>query len=145
MGFLRQKTEEPKVDLTPMVDVVFLLLIFFMISTTFVETPGISIQLPKSTATASPGKEDSIRVSVAADGALFLHTRNSPKPEPLTLAELKTLLKHYDEEEAGQMTFFLLADENSRHGEVVRVMDLARDAGFKKLVIGTQKERRLGP
>ena len=50
MPFLRQKKEEPRVDLTPMVDVVFLLLIFFMISTTFVESPGLSIKLPESSA-----------------------------------------------------------------------------------------------
>jgi len=48
MAFLRRKREEPRVDLTPMVDVVFLLLIFFMISTTFVETPGIEVKLPES-------------------------------------------------------------------------------------------------
>ena len=48
MAFLRKKRESPRVELTPMVDVVFLLLIFFMISTTFVETPGISVKLPES-------------------------------------------------------------------------------------------------
>ena len=50
MGFKRRISAEPRVDLTPMIDVVFLLLIFFMISTTFIERPGLKIDLPQSSA-----------------------------------------------------------------------------------------------
>ncbi|NLC71747.1 MAG: biopolymer transporter ExbD [Desulfuromonadaceae bacterium] len=145
MGFLRHKSEEPRIDLTPMVDVVFLLLIFFMISTTFIETPGISIQLPSASSAAVSREKGEIKISVTAEGAIFHHSRNSQKPEPLTVEELETLLKHYGEEEAGRMTFFLLADEASRHGRVVKVMDLARKYGFKKLAIGTERESGLKP
>ena len=142
MGFLRQKSEEPKIDLTPMVDVVFLLLIFFMISTTFVETPGISIKLPRSSAQAIPKEAKEIRFSVSAEGAIFHHDRG--RPNPVTLKEVKTLLKYYRDEAAG-MTFLLLADRDSRHGRVVELMDLAREAGFGKLAIGTEWEREPKP
>ncbi|NLV24047.1 MAG: biopolymer transporter ExbD [Deltaproteobacteria bacterium] len=146
MGFLRHKSEEPKIDLTPMVDVVFLLLIFFMISTTFIETSGISIQLPSVSSPAPPSREEKeVRISVTAEGNIFHHHPNSPKPEPLTEEEMDRLLEHYGAEEAGQMTFFLLADRDSRHGKVVKVMDSARKHGFRKLAIGTLTEKGLKP
>lgn len=142
MGFLRPKSEDPKIDLTPMVDVVFLLLIFFMISTTFVETPGISIRLPSSSSMAQPREPGEVKVSVTAEGAIFHHDRG--QLNGITLEELDALLKHY-REGASKMTFLLLADRDSRHGRVVEVMDLAREAGFGKLAIGTEKERDFKP
>jgi len=145
MGFLRPKSEDPKIDLTPMVDVVFLLLIFFMISTTFIETPGLSIKLPSASSTAAPRDAGQIKISITAEGLIFHHSETSKTPEPLSEEELKSLLKHYGEDEAGKMTFFLLADQDARHGRVVKVMDLARQAGFKTLAIATEKEKELQP
>lgn len=142
MAFLRRPSEEPKIDLTPMVDVVFLLLIFFMISTTFIETPGISIHLPKSSAQAVPKEPREIRVSVSAEGKIFHHDRG--KLIPVSLEELAALLKYYGEE-AEKMTFLLMADRESRHGLVVELMNLARENGFGKLAIGTEREKELNP
>ncbi|MBN2429788.1 MAG: biopolymer transporter ExbD [Deltaproteobacteria bacterium] len=133
MAFLRKKPEDPKVDLTPMVDVVFLLLIFFMISTTFIETPGISIKLPSSSAQASVQAPEEIKIYLAKNGEIFF------KENTLSFNELTSLLMSY-RGEAGKMTFLLLADQDARHGKVVQVMDLAREAGFGKLAIGTERK-----
>jgi len=72
MGFRRKKRDTPRVDLTPMVDVVFLLLIFFMISTTFVEAPGITVKLPKASSRTSEHKVEEVKVYLSSKGEIFL-------------------------------------------------------------------------
>lgn len=131
MAFRRRTREDPKVELTPMVDVVFLLLIFFMISTTFVETPGIDIQLPESSSQVVEKTPQEIKVYLSREGRLFL------QEEPVTMAQLEGRLSALGERSA-EMTFLLLADEEARHGQVVRLMDTARQAGFGKLAIATE-------
>jgi biopolymer transport protein ExbD/biopolymer transport protein TolR len=135
MAFLRKQTEAPRVDLTPMVDVVFLLLIFFMISTTFIETPGLSIKLPESSAQAIDREPKELKIFLSSEGEIF-HGESS-----LTLKEFKSLLRGY-RAAADQTTFLLMADKDARHGIVVSLMDLARDAGFLKLAIATEHKDR---
>ncbi len=131
MGFLRKKREEPRVDLTPMVDVVFLLLIFFMISTTFVDTAGISIKLPESSSQLVAKEPKELKVYLSSEGEIYL------KDEHLSLDEFNKRLRTYGAE-ARETTFLLLADRDTRHGRVVAIMDAAREVGFSKLAIATE-------
>jgi biopolymer transport protein ExbD/biopolymer transport protein TolR len=131
MAFIRKRREDPRVELTPMVDVVFLLLIFFMISTTFVETPGISIKLPESSSQMAEKPQEEIKVYFSRSGEITLNE------ERVELEELRRRLSGYGEK-ARTMTFLLLADEEARHGKVVQLMDAAREAGFGKLAIATE-------
>ena len=136
MAFLRKKRESPRVDLTPMVDVVFLLLIFFMISTTFVETPGISVKLPESSSQQRPQDVKEIKVYVSKEGDIFLGK------DAVDMAELRRRMRAHGSR-AAEMTFLLLADKEALHGKVVALMDLAKETGFAKLAIATeQRERR---
>jgi biopolymer transport protein ExbD len=134
MAFARRKREEPRVDLTPMVDVVFLLLIFFMISTTFVETPGISVQLPESSSQREIQVPEELKVHLSLAGEIYIGE------EQLSLDELRLLLAGYGSQ-AREMNFALYADREARHGRVVQIMDLAREAGFGKLAIATEQRR----
>lgn len=131
MPFLRKKREEPRIELTPMVDVVFLLLIFFMISTTFVETPGLSVNLPESSSKLAEKEPEEIKVYLSKEGEIHM------KGERLTLDALRVVLSSYGEKR-GSQTFLLLADRETYHGRVVEVMDAAREAGFFKLAIATE-------
>jgi biopolymer transport protein ExbD len=131
MAFLRKKREAPRVDLTSMVDVVFLLLIFFMISTTFVESPGIDVKLPESSSQISEKEIQEIKVYLSRSGELSIGK------ERVTRKELESRLRSY-RSRAKEMTFVLLADKEARHGEVVRLMDLAKVNGFGKLAIATE-------
>ncbi len=134
MGFRRRQTDEPRVDLTPMVDVVFLLLIFFMISTTFVETPGLTINLPKSSAQQVKKEQQEVRVYLRADGKIFL------EQQEIELSDLvENLQSHGDK--AADTTFLLMADKDVKHGKVVQLMDTAKAAGFIKLAIATEKKQ----
>lgn len=131
MAFLRKKREAPRVDLTSMVDVVFLLLIFFMISTTFVEAPGIDVELPESSSQSTEREVREVKVYLSQRGDLSIGE------ERVTREELALRLAAYGAE-AKDMTFVLLADREARHGEVVRLMDLARINHFGKLAIATE-------
>lgn len=133
MPFLPKRSiEEPRVDLTPMVDCVFLLLIFFMISTTFVETPGLTIKLPESTAQTIAREPKELKVYLDKDGQIFHQDR------PISLDQFKSLLREPGVD-AGKTTFLLLADREARHGRVVMLMDLAQGAGLGKLAIATEQ------
>lgn len=135
MSFLRKPEEEPRIDLTPMVDVVFLLLIFFMISTTFVESPGISIKLPESSAETVEREPKELKVYLSREGDIYHRDRK------ITLDDFKELLAEH-QSDAEETTVLLLADQESRHGKVVTLMDLARDAGFVKLAIATEHRKK---
>ena len=138
MGFRRRSPEPPRVDLTPMIDVVFLLLIFFMISTTFIERPGLTIDLPGARSPQLMSARDlEVRVFLDKQGGLYLNGDEISRT---------ALLQHLQGfgPRAGEMTFLLMADRDARHGQVVALMDAAQAAGFGQLAIATDKQAPSG-
>lgn len=126
----RRAVAAPGLDLTPMVDVVFLLIIFFMVSTTFItlET-GLPVDLPQAqSAQAQPS--DLPTVTVTRDERVFLAGAEVP------IAELAVLLQA-SLEATGLTTVVLRADESVPHGFVVEVMDLIKRAGAQRIAIAT--------
>ncbi|NOQ41366.1 MAG: biopolymer transporter ExbD, partial [Desulfuromusa sp.] len=117
MGFRRRIQESPKVDLTPMIDVVFLLLIFFMISTTVIERPGLSIDLPTSSSEQIKLNKKEVQVYLAKNGDIYLQRQQ------VTLDELLQPLESFGPTATQKMTFLLMADKAARHGKVVQLMD----------------------
>ena len=134
MSLLRKSSDEPRIDLTPMVDVVFLLLIFFMISTTFVESPGISIKLPEASSQSVEREPQELKIYLSRDGDVYYLDRK------ISINDYKKLLAEH-RSNADTTTILLLADQESRHGKVVTLMDLARDSGFVKLAIATEQRK----
>lgn len=136
MAFLpkRGRDSVPQVDMTPMVDCVFLLLIFFMISTSFVETPGLTIKLPEATTQTIAREPKEIKIYLDKAGTIFHNDR------PVTVEQLKVMLREPGAA-VGQTTFLLLADREAKHGQVVMLMDLAQSAGIGKLAIATEQRR----
>ena len=136
MGFSRKKPEEPRVELTAMIDVVFLLLIFFMISTTFIERPGLRVELPEAGANAIKIDNKEVHVYLSAEGDIYLER------DKVSYEELEEAINAYLPQQAKQMTFLLMADKAARHGKVVALMDAARNAGFGQLAIATDKAQQ---
>jgi biopolymer transport protein ExbD len=126
----RRAVSAPGLDLTPMVDVVFLLIIFFMVSTTFItlET-GLPVDLPQAqSAQAQPS--DMPTVTVTRDERVYLAGAE------VAVGELVVLLQEALEA-TGLTTVVLRADETVPHGFVVEVMDLIKQAGAQRIAIAT--------
>ena len=120
----------PEINLTQLIDVVLLLLIFFMISTSFVAQPGISIRLPKSRTTERAHRAQT-RVTLTSAGLLFVDEAK---------VNWESLLAVLKQHRGGNLQALLVinADESVKHGLVVRVMDVAKQAGFERIAIATR-------
>ena len=119
------------VNLTPMIDVVFLLLIFFMVTTVFVEEIGIEIQKPKA-ASAQMLEKKSILIGVTSDGRVIYGSRE------IGIGGVRGLVSRLLRE--GKLPVIILADATSRSGVVVDVIDECKLAGAKQVSIATQIE-----
>jgi len=130
----KSRSEEVFINLIPLVDVVLLLLIFFMLSTTFViVSHGIKVDLPTTT-TPQEKLEENIVVSITKNNQLYIGK------ERIEEKDLVALLK--EEMKGGKEALVLVnADKDVKHGRVVRVMDLAKLAGARKLGIVTSPEK----
>lgn len=131
------KEESVEVNLTPLIDVVFLLLIFFMVSTTFDRHAKLKVSLPESSVKATQQQSDPLVLSIDAKGNYFLNDRQivNQQLETLKQAILKTLGDKADNIE--NVSLVLRADANTPHQAVVRAMDAASQIGLTKLSIAT--------
>ena len=130
------KEETVEVNLTPLIDVVFLLLIFFMVSTTFDRHAKLEVSLPESSAKFTQQKTDALVLSIDAKGNYFLNDRQIVNQ---SLDTLKQALKRTigDESLIKSAALVLKADANTPHQSVVRAMDAASQLGLTKLSIAT--------
>ena len=121
MQFRREGSSQVQINIAPLVDVVFLLVIFFAVSTTFLDTAGLKLDLPTSTSTAEQEPRQ-LTVLLASDGTL------SFDGEVLDREALGSKLRvALDAQELKLVE--LKADRDARHGDVIGVMDVIRDAG----------------
>jgi biopolymer transport protein ExbD len=127
--FAKRRRVSAALSITPLIDVVLLLLIFFMISTTFVVQPGIPIDLPQAASAAGQIQREWI-VAVTAGGDIYL---NEVRVTPRTLErQLRAAVGR------GEIELLIIkADKAARHGRVVAVMDAAKRAGVRRLAIAT--------
>jgi biopolymer transport protein ExbD len=119
------------INLTPLIDIVFLLLIFFMLTSNFIETEGIKIKLPEASSKTVVQNEN-ITIYVTKDSKVFFNGKF------LSLKELPVVLKRAIENSDTKIVI-LKADKQSKMEIVVKVLDFAKSFGAKKLVIATKK------
>lgn len=119
------------IDITPIVDTVFNLLIFFALSLNFISTPGIRVQLPKSAAQEITREKRDLRVVVTFKGDLYLNEK------PTTLRGLEAQFRKAAQTDR-ETQILIQADQQVAHGRVVEVMDVARASGLHRLAIVTQ-------
>ena len=123
--------ENPEINISPLVDMVFLLLIFFIVTTVFVEETGVEVQKPKA-ASAQSLEKKSILLALAADGRIVYGGRE------VRLSGLRGLVSRLLREQ--EMPVIILADEQSRSGVLVDVIDECKLAGAKQVSIAAERE-----
>ncbi len=133
MNFARQRRQEERVDVTPLIDIIFQLVLFFMVSTTFVNSPGIQVDLPRSSADTIIRDKQDVNIWMTASGAIYLDR------QAVTWAQLQSRLSAASKADR-ETTVIIKADKEVDHGRVVGVMDLARSYGLMKLAIATDPE-----
>jgi len=133
--FGKAKEEEPRLGIAPLVDIVFLLLIFFMLTSHFEIASGVRIRLPKVTQKVYNNQEMKVTVLIDRTGKIYFRGKN------LTLPELKAKLETVVEKN-GIVHLILEADQNARHGRVVDVMDMAKTAGVRSIIIAARWKSR---
>ncbi|MCD6269453.1 MAG: biopolymer transporter ExbD [Deltaproteobacteria bacterium] len=134
MRFQTRKQDDVQLDMTPLVDIVFLLLIFFMLSTSLSVNPGIKIDLPKSSAEQVKKKKTTLRVAIEATGSIFLEGKK------LSLDQLREKFAEVGKANGDDALVVIEADRKVYHGLVVKVMDAAKTSGLNKLAIATRPE-----
>ena len=135
MKFHRQRREDVGINLTPLIDVVFLLLIFFMVSTTFTRETQLSIDLPEAEGSAAEEVEEKIEVLIDESG------RYRVNGQGLVDNRMRTLQAAIYKISAGDTTLpmIITADAQAAHEDVVRAMDAAGQMGFVHLSITTRQ------
>jgi biopolymer transport protein ExbD len=132
-----RRHDDVEINLTPLIDVVFLLLIFFMVSTTFDRNARLKVSLPEASAKMQQQQDDPVVLTIDAKGRYFIDDRQVVNT---TLETLKAALQKTVGENTEQ-TLVLRADGNTPHQAVVRAMDAAAQIGLTHLSIATVESK----
>ncbi|MCZ6889202.1 MAG: biopolymer transporter ExbD [Gammaproteobacteria bacterium] len=134
MKFRRRPRGDVSVELTPLIDVVFLLLIFFMVSTTFIRETQLKIDLPEAEGAPQEVEEGVVELSVSAAGEYAVNNRL------LVNGHVQTILRALREVSGGDHSrrLIITADASAPHESVVRVMDAAGRLGMTRISITTR-------
>jgi biopolymer transport protein ExbD len=134
MNFRPNKSEDPDLNITPLIDIVFLLLIFFMVSTTFKQEFEVGIELPKASSDARL-QEKPLEISINAEGQFYVNRRQ------VVNTKINTLKRALDKAAGSRrdVPVILSADANTPHQAVITAMDAARQLGFTKITFATQQ------
>ncbi|MFT5085540.1 MAG: biopolymer transport protein ExbD [Lentisphaeria bacterium] len=134
MQFKRQVTAEEGVNLTPLIDVVFLLLIFFMVTTTFTKESHLEIDLPESSGEPLPEPTKKVEVVVDASGGFAVNGRQ------LVNNQMETLRRALEEVSEGnvKVPFIITGDAKTSYQSIISLMDVASQLGFVNISMTTR-------
>ncbi|MBA3582378.1 MAG: biopolymer transporter ExbD [Gammaproteobacteria bacterium] len=135
MKFSKPRHEEQEIDITPLIDVVFILLIFFMVTTTFQKETTLSISLPKSSKEAKPVITPPLEIVINARGQFYIGGQELVNNR---LDTVKQALAKYTANNKEQ-PLIIRADGLVAHQYVVTAMDAAAQLGLRRLSIATMQ------
>ena len=135
MNFRHKKAEELDVNITPLVDVVFLLLIFFMVSTTFERQSELNIELPEANGEITESEKKDIEIFIKEDGKYIING------QVLINSKIDTLIRNLRQESDGDegIRVIISADKQSTHQAVMTAMDAARQVGLIHITFSAVK------
>ena len=143
MRFSNNREEEVSISLTPLIDVVFLLLIFFMVSTSFSKESQINLQLPSSNLPlVAPMKEETILISISEQGQYLLKRGNDSSVKRFNSSDAVELSERLQLLASGwsDPVVIIRADRMASHQSVITALDAAQRAGLLKLTFSMQKD-----
>lgn len=133
MQFRSKRKKNSIIDMTPLIDVVFQLLLFFMISTTFRDSPNFEVHLPEVSSDKLIQEDNSWTILITKDGNIVADNI------AYTVETILPVMKDKVQTQKG-VVLIIEADEEIAHGKVVQLMDLAEEAGIETLQIGAQSK-----
>ncbi len=135
MKISANKVEDPDVNLTPMIDVVFLLLLFFMVSTSFVRESSLKVDLPEATGQNLATQHAPVDIIINAQGQFMINGVTLTKPSHDQLAAyLKQAVGTQDDPH-----IIISADASAPYQTVVTAMDVAQQLGYTRLTLATRQ------
>lgn len=129
MGRKVREEEDAEIDMTPMLDIVFIMLIFFIVTTVFVKEAGINVNKPNGTLSVMP-KNANIFIAVTEDGEVWMDKRM------IDIDSVRANLERLMAEQPSDV-IIIQADKEAEHGIVVEVMDQIKAAGIDRISIAT--------
>jgi len=141
MKFLdSEKEESAAIELTPLIDVVFLLLIFFMVTTTFTKESDMQVRLPETNSQPqSVASDNKIEVLISKDSNYAVRKAGAEDVVSLVNSERETLLRALNEyQNNSDMIIVIRADKQATHQAVINVMDVAKELNLPKITFATQ-------
>ncbi len=135
MNFKRPQREDVGIDLTSLIDVVFMLLIFFMVTTSFDRIAQINVKLPQASSDQRETLTESIEVTVDADDQVYI------RGQKLINTQLRTIREALRESvrTTEDVPVVISADGKATHQAVIKIMDAARQAGLLRITFATRK------
>ncbi len=134
MNFKPNPRDELQLDITPLIDVVFLLLIFFMVSTTFDHESEVNITLPKASKEIAQAKPDAINVAIDNQSRIYINEKELLNSQ---ISTIKGAI--YDiSVDLPDAPIIISADEEAPFQMVIRTMDAARQLGLVKITFATR-------
>ncbi|MBI4981864.1 MAG: biopolymer transporter ExbD [Candidatus Omnitrophica bacterium] len=119
-----------QIDIAPLIDIVFQLLIFFMLTSSFIIQPGIKVNLPKAV-TSEVVKYENIEIMVSSENVTYLNGK---------IVDSKELKSFFAQAAKRNQSVLIKADKRASLGRVVDIWDLARDLGISQINIATNQE-----
>jgi biopolymer transport protein ExbD len=135
MWVQKRDADDSTLDMTPLVDVVFLLIIFFMLSTTFIVVPGLRIDLPTAASQKVSVEKHKVVLSVDRNGILYFDQ------DPVDEDTMVRLLKQ-TELENPLILVLMKGDRNSKYGRNVDLLDMVGKAGLNRIAIVTSTKKK---
>ena len=133
MKILNNDSQRRSLNLTPLIDVVFLLLIFFMVTTTFEKQAKLKIELPEAEIEPVATQTENLTISLSKNGEVFINNTELPNNERQSIVNALQNVANEDRE----MQVIIRADANVAHKFVVRIMDVLGSMGFSKVSMAT--------
>jgi biopolymer transport protein ExbD len=140
MNLRPYRRPHPDINLTPLIDVVFLLLIFFMVSTTFKDEARLRVQLPQAQGEEAPAQEpEQIRILIDQSGNFFVDDGAVVDRNPLTLVWALNGALSERPVESRDLPVLIQADANTPHQAVMTAMDAAAEVGLRRIAFAATR------